>query len=88
MTPDVSTGIGTARRIDQLGRIVVPAELRKLLGITSGALLDFRIVDGHLSIFKVDPACALCGSESGLIDVSTKHVCRDCLDVMRGFALA
>jgi transcriptional pleiotropic regulator of transition state genes len=70
--------IGTARRIDQLGRVVVPAELRKLLGIRPGDLLDIRVEDGHLVLLKIDPDCAICGSEEGLRPVGEKHVCSGC----------
>ena len=87
MAADVGRTIGTARRIDQLGRVVVPAELRKLLGIHTGDLLDFRIIEGQLALLKVDPECALCGCATRLVEVNTKHVCIDCLHLVRGFAL-
>ena len=43
--------IGTARQIDQLGRVVVPAELRKRIGLLTGDLLDFRIIGGNVTAF-------------------------------------
>ena len=47
--------VGTARRIDQLGRVVIPAELRKILGIRQGDLLDIRVEDGRLTVLKIEP---------------------------------
>jgi transcriptional pleiotropic regulator of transition state genes len=75
--------VGTARRIDQLGRVVVPAELRKMMGIASGDLLDFRFVDGHIAILRLDPECALCGSSENLTALDDKHVCGACVDRIR-----
>jgi transcriptional pleiotropic regulator of transition state genes len=71
--------IGTARRIDQLGRVVVPAELRRMLGIRQGDLLDIRVEDGHLILLKIDPECAICGRVDNLVELHEKHVCKDCV---------
>jgi transcriptional pleiotropic regulator of transition state genes len=75
---DVRT-IGTARRIDQLGRVVVPAELRRMLSIRQGDLLDIRVEDGHLVLMKIDPQCAICGRVDNLVEMHEKHVCKDCV---------
>jgi transcriptional pleiotropic regulator of transition state genes len=71
--------IGTARRIDQLGRVVVPAELRRMLGIRQGDLLDIRVEDGHLVLLKIEPECAICGSPDNLVELHEKHVCKECV---------
>jgi transcriptional pleiotropic regulator of transition state genes len=75
---DVRT-IGTARRIDQLGRVVVPAELRRMLGIRQGDLLDIRVEEGRLVLLKIDPECAICGRVDNLVEMHEKHVCKDCV---------
>jgi transcriptional pleiotropic regulator of transition state genes len=71
--------IGTARRIDQLGRVVVPAELRKILGIRQGDLLDIRVEEGHIVLFKIDPECAICGKVDNLREMHEKHICKECV---------
>jgi AbrB family transcriptional regulator, transcriptional pleiotropic regulator of transition state genes len=71
--------VGTARRIDQLGRVVVPAELRKFLGIRKGDLLDIRVEDGRLTLLKIEPECAICGGADNLRELHDKHVCKDCV---------
>ena len=71
--------IGTARRIDQLGRVVVPAELRRMLGIRQGDLLDIRVEDGRLVLLKLEPECAFCARVDNLIEMHEKHVCKDCV---------
>jgi transcriptional pleiotropic regulator of transition state genes len=75
--------VGTARRIDQLGRVVVPAELRKLLGINAGDLLDFRGAADHIMLFKVQPQCALCHGTERLAKLRDNQVCANCLDDIR-----
>jgi AbrB family transcriptional regulator, transcriptional pleiotropic regulator of transition state genes len=72
--------IGTARRIDALGRVVVPAELRRLLGIKEGDLLDIHVEQGQLVLQRLDPACAICGGRDGLRPVRGKHVCVACVE--------
>ncbi len=71
--------IGTARRIDQLGRVVVPADLRKILGIRQGDLLDIHVEEGKLVLLKINPECAICGSIDNLRSLHEKHVCKDCV---------
>lgn len=71
--------IGTTRRIDQLGRVVVPAELRRTLGIHEGDLLEIVADDDRLVLRKVSPACAICGRTSELLDMHDKHLCKDCV---------
>jgi|tagenome__1003787_1003787.scaffolds.fasta_scaffold20724099_3 transcriptional pleiotropic regulator of transition state genes len=75
--------VGTARQIDQLGRVVVPAELRKMLGLRTGDLLDFRLIDGYIAVSKVEPECALCGNRERLVDHADKKICRDCVAEIR-----
>jgi transcriptional pleiotropic regulator of transition state genes len=75
--------IGMARRIDQLGRVVVPAEFRKMLRIDPGDQLEMRVEDDRLVLMKVTPACALCGGESRLIGLGDKFVCNTCANKIR-----
>jgi transcriptional pleiotropic regulator of transition state genes len=77
------TTIGTTRRIDQLGRVVVPAEFRRTMGIREGDLLEVTAEDGRLILRKVAPDCALCGRADDLIDLHAKHLCRDCVREIR-----
>jgi transcriptional pleiotropic regulator of transition state genes len=83
MDEEASRSVGTTRRIDQLGRIVVPAELRKMMGVNSGDLLDFRMINGHIALLKVDPECALCNSGTNLSPLKGRYLCADCLADVR-----
>ena len=57
----------------------MPAELRRLLGIRQGDLLDIRAEGGHLVLLKIDPECAICAKLDNLVEMHDKHVCKDCV---------
>lgn len=66
------------RQIDELGRVVIPAEIRSTFGISDGAALEF-FLDGEtilLSVYR--PGCALCGETEETRDVRGRPVCRKC----------
>jgi AbrB family transcriptional regulator, transcriptional pleiotropic regulator of transition state genes len=72
--------VGTARRIDQLGRVVIPAELRKVYGVRTGDLLDIRVEEGRLVLSKIEPECAICGGADNLRQLHDKQICKDCVN--------
>jgi transcriptional pleiotropic regulator of transition state genes len=76
--------IGMTRRIDALGRIVVPAELRRILEIRVGDLLDIRVEEGHVVLAKVEQACVFCGSTESLRPHHEKLVCGACVERLTG----
>ena len=67
------------RKIDSLGRVVIPAEQRRALGIGEGDLVETRLEFGRVVILKVEPECALCGGVSDLSEMLDKHVCDGCV---------
>ena len=74
------SSIGMTRRIDALGRIVVPAELRRILEIRVGDLLDIRVEGGCVVLAKVEKACVFCGSPDALRPHHEKRVCEPCVE--------
>jgi AbrB family transcriptional regulator, transcriptional pleiotropic regulator of transition state genes len=79
--------IGMTRRIDALGRIVVPAELRRILEIRVGDLLDIRVEGGCVVLAKVEKACVFCGSPDALRPYHEKRVCESCVESLtNGYA--
>jgi transcriptional pleiotropic regulator of transition state genes len=69
---------GLPRRIDHLGRIVIPAELRRLLGINEGDYIQFSAEDGRVVIEKLEERCTFCGATSELAEFRSKLVCAGC----------
>jgi transcriptional pleiotropic regulator of transition state genes len=76
--------IGMTRRIDALGRIVVPAELRRILEIQVGDLLDIRVENGHVVLAKVEQVCVFCRSADSLRAYHEKLVCGGCVERLSG----
>ena len=74
---------GTTRRIDQLGRVVIPVALRRSLAIREGDLLEIAVANGQLVLRKIAPQCAICGQDEDLIDMRQKHVCRPCVNAIK-----
>jgi AbrB family transcriptional regulator, transcriptional pleiotropic regulator of transition state genes len=69
---------GLPRRIDHLGRIVIPAELRRLLGINEGDYIQFSAEDGRVVIDKLEERCTFCGASTDLTQFRSKLVCAGC----------
>ena len=65
------------RKIDELGRIVLPQEARTALGIKPRQSLDVLIEEDSIVIKNTKgPTCALCGeSDATLIEVAHNHLC-------------
>jgi len=74
----VST-IGTTRRIDHLGRIVLPVELRRSLGINDGDEIEITARGDRLILRKLEPSCAICAGTDDLMAVHEKYVCATCI---------
>lgn len=74
---------GIIRRVDELGRIVIPKEMRTKLDIDEGTPIEIRM-DGDTIVLKKDlPACIFCGADSEIIDFKGKKVCMACLSALR-----
>lgn len=72
-----STGI--VRRIDELGRIVIPKEIRDNFEIMEKDSLEI-LVDGEKIILKkYSPSCVICGNSKELITYNDKLVCNKCI---------
>ncbi len=71
---------GIVRRVDQLGRIVLPKELRQNLDINKKDPMEI-FVDGETVILKkYEPGCTLCSNVEDLITYKGKNICEECLE--------
>ncbi|MBQ2854191.1 MAG: AbrB/MazE/SpoVT family DNA-binding domain-containing protein [Oscillospiraceae bacterium] len=75
-----STGI--IRKVDDLGRIVLPIELRRTLDIAERDELEIYMESDQIILKKYEPACIFCASARKLVSYSGKNVCRDCVRKM------
>jgi len=73
-----STGI--VRKVDELGRIVLPKELRVTLNINEKDPLEIFVdEDNRIILQKYEPACIFCSGMNGIINFGGHNICRDCL---------
>lgn len=72
-----STGI--VRRVDELGRVVLPVELRRTLGIEEHDPVEILMDEDHVVLKRYQPTCVFCRSEDDLLDFRGKRICRACI---------
>lgn len=72
-----STGI--VRKVDDLGRIVLPKELRKILNINEKDPLEIFVDSGYIMLQKYEPSCIFCGGGEEIINYKGKNLCVHCL---------
>lgn len=76
-----STGI--VRRVDELGRIVLPIELRRTLDIAERDALEIYVDGSSIVLRKYLPSCLFCDSADDVITFEGKMVCRKCLEKLK-----
>lgn len=71
------------KNIDDLGRIVLPKDIRKKLGMEIRSSVDLHVEDDKIIISKVYDECIFCHSKENLTDFKGKKVCNKCIDELR-----
>lgn len=71
-----STGI--VRRVDELGRIVLPIELRRTFNIAEKDALEIYVENNTIILKKYEPACIFCGNAKEVFSFNGKNVCPTC----------
>jgi transcriptional pleiotropic regulator of transition state genes len=74
---------GIVRKVDELGRIVLPMELRRTLNIGKEDPVEIFVDDGSIVLRKYEPACIFCGDAKDVKNIQGKNVCQKCLDEMK-----
>lgn len=69
---------GIIRKIDDLGRIVLPIELRKKMGIGQHDAIEIYVDGDKVILKKHETECIFCGSNKDLSDYKGKSVCATC----------
>lgn len=71
-----STGI--VRKVDELGRIVLPIELRRTLDIAEKDSLEIYVDNDSIILRKYQPACVFCDNARDVVVYKGKNVCKEC----------
>ena len=75
-----STGI--VRKVDELGRIVLPSELSRTLGIEEKDRIEIFVDGESIILRKYQPACIFCDNAKDIINYKGKNICPDCIRAM------
>lgn len=73
---------GIVRKVDELGRIVLPIELRRTLDIEERDPLEICLDGDKIILSKYVPACLFCGSSVELVNYKGKNVCKACAQAL------
>ncbi|HNR04734.1 MAG TPA: AbrB/MazE/SpoVT family DNA-binding domain-containing protein [Bacillota bacterium] len=73
-----STGI--VRKVDELGRVVIPIELRRTLNIEEKDSLEIYVDGEHIILKKYEPACIFCGNAKDVVQYKGKNICPACME--------
>lgn len=71
--------IGVVRKVDELGRIVLPIELRRTLDIKEKDSLEIFTEGETVILKKYEPACVFCSNAKDVINFKGKNICKECL---------
>lgn len=76
--------LGIIRRIDELGRIVLPRELRRFYNLNAGDSLEiYTDKDNTIVLKKHNPNCIFCGRDYNLKEFRGSLVCTECIEEMK-----
>ncbi len=76
-----STGI--VRKVDELGRIVLPIEMRRTLDIAERDALEIYVDGENIILKKYQPACIFCENTKDTIQFEGKNVCAGCINKLK-----
>lgn len=72
--------VGMERRVDVLGRIVIPSEIRRAMGLQAGSLLDIALEGRRIVLWPEERACVFCGALEDLREYRQRLVCASCVE--------
>ncbi len=75
--------LGIVRKVDELGRIVLPIETRKRLGLEAKDPVEIFVEKDRVILKKYEPTCIFCGDSSGIVIYKDKRVCKNCLEELK-----
>lgn len=78
-------GVGIVRKVDHLGRVVLPKELRDHMNIKPNDGVEIFVTDESIVLQKYNPNCIFCGGLKELLYFKGKIICQACLDETRKY---
>jgi len=75
---------GIVRKLDELGRVVLPMEIRKTFEIAEKDALEIFVDGGSIILKKYEPACIFCSNAKGVENYKGKNICPECMKELKG----
>jgi len=72
---------GVVRKVDELGRVVIPIELRRVLNISEKDPLEIYVDGDKIILKKYEPGCIFCGNADAeeVVNFKGKNICTKCI---------
>lgn len=71
---------GITRAIDEVGRIVLPKELRATMDLNTKDELDISVEGDRIILKKIQPSCIFCGNSENLVIFEENKICQNCVE--------
>ena len=78
--------LGIVRKVDELGRIVLPIETRRRLELEPGDGVEIFVEKDRVILKKYEPSCLFCGDADDIVIYKEKRICKNCLAELQGMA--
>ncbi len=77
---------GVVRNIDELGRIVIPKELRTKMDMYEGSAVEIYVENGKIALSRYYEGCHFCAGTNDICELKGKKICKSCLKEMADMA--
>ncbi|MBO8171343.1 MAG: AbrB/MazE/SpoVT family DNA-binding domain-containing protein [Bacillaceae bacterium] len=74
---------GMVRKVDELGRVVLPIELRRTMGIEIKDAMEIYVDNNKIILQKYQPACLFCDNADNIKYYKDKMICSECIDKIK-----
>ncbi len=74
---------GMVRKVDELGRVVLPIELRRTMGIDIKDAMEIYVDSNKIILQKYQPACLFCDNADNIKHYKDKMICGECIDKIK-----
>ena len=74
---------GMVRKVDELGRIVLPSEIRQNMDINVKDPLEIFVENDRIILKKYQPSCFFCTNADNFVYFNGKRICAECLEKIK-----
>ena len=74
---------GMVRRVDDLGRIVLPSEIRQTMEIDVREPMEIFTEEDRIILQKYQPSCIFCSNTEDIVIFNSKRICKECLEKLK-----